>query len=39
MLNENSVSGQLASIVLDGADASMRATKLPATLWPEAVDH
>jgi transposase InsO family protein len=39
MINENTLSGQLACITIGKADRMMRSTNLPADLWPEAVDH
>ena len=39
MINDNTISGQLACIVVGKADTMMRNTNLPADLWPEAVDH
>lgn len=39
MINDNSLSGQLAKIVIGYADKMIRSTQLPASLWPEAVDY
>jgi hypothetical protein len=39
IIAHNSLSGTLKRIIVENADVSLRATTLPASLWPEAVQY